>query len=118
MTDTKWMMVCEFKAHEFNETQHYVDMGRIPADPVKISKAMSELGDWLFSHHYAETFPTPTYELKRSDDDTLVHLIRHKKPHMHVTVPADELRDLDDLAKAMAKAVEYIRKGAQRHFDL
>ena len=80
VTDTKWMIVCEFQAHRFNETQNFIDFGYLPADPDKVAHAMSELGDWLFSHHYAEVLPAPTFELKRSDDDSEILIIRHKAP--------------------------------------
>ena len=115
VTDTKWMMVCQFEAHRFNETQEVVEMGHLPIDPNKIAKAMSELGDWLFSHHYADIFPAPTFELKRTDDDSEVQVIRHKEPHIVVSIPANELNDLNDLASQLRKMAEFLTKRVQRY---
>lgn len=110
VTDTKWMMVCEFEAHRFNETQNFIDLGHLPVDPAKIAKAMTELGDWLFSHHYSDAMPVPTYEIRRTDDDSQVQVIRHKKPHLVITTPADDLNDLTELATSLEKAAEFLRK--------
>ena len=110
MVDTKWMMVCEFQAHQFNETQNFIDLGHLPMDPDKIAHAMSELGDWMFSHHYSDALPVPTYEVRRTDDDSEVQVIRHKKPHLVVTTPANELNDLNELASSLEKAAQFLRK--------
>lgn len=110
ITDTKWMMVCEFQEHLFNETQNYLDYGQLPVDPQKIATAMREMGDWLYSHHYAEIFQTPTFELKRSDDDQEILIIRHKRPHISVSIPADDVNDLTDVANNLRKMAEFLNK--------
>ena len=107
VTDTKWMMVCEFQAHRFNDTQNYIDMGQLPADPNKVAHAMSELGDWLYKHHYSDVFPAPTYETRLSEDDSELHIIRHKEPVMDAVFKTD---DMVAIADALAKAAEYVRK--------
>lgn len=107
VTDTKWMMVCDFEAHRYNESQMFPDMGHLPVDPQKIAMAMRELGDWLFSHHYAEIFPVPTYETRLSEDDSELHIIRHKEPVMDAVFQTD---DIAAVADALAKASEYVRK--------
>ena len=116
VTDTKWMMVCEFEAHRFNETQNYIDLGMLPADPDKVAHAMSELGDWLFSHHYSEIFPAPTFELRRSEDEKSLHIIGHKVPHVCATFQADELDSLDDAAERLEKMAQFLRKRMKAHF--
>ena len=105
--DTKWMLVCEFEAHKYNDTQQFPDMGHLPVDPQKIATAMRELGDWLFSHHYAEIFPVPTYETRLSEDDSELHIIRHKEPIMDAVFKTD---DMAAIADTLAKAAEYVRK--------
>lgn len=110
VTDTKWMMVCEFQAHRFNDTQNFIDLGHLPIDPDKIAKAMSELGDWMFSHHYSDALPVPVYEIRRSEDDADILLLRHKTPHLVVTTPANELNDLNELASSLEKAAQFLRK--------
>ena len=115
VTDTKWMIVCEFQAHRFNETQNFIDFGYLPADPDKVAHAMSELGDWLFSHHYAEVLPAPTFELKRSDDDSEILIIRHKAPHLMVSIPENEVNDLNEIACTLEKMAQFLRKRVQKY---
>lgn len=111
VTDTKWMMVCEFEAHRFNETQTFPDMGQMPVDPQKIATAMRELGDWVYMHHYSEALPIPTYELRLSEDDSQLHIIRHKEPIMDARFETDDLRAI---ANALARASEFIEKKMRR----
>ena len=118
VTDTKWMMVCDFEAHRFNDTQTYTDMGMLAKkDAQTIAHAMSELGDWLFSHHYADSLPVPTFELKRSDDDADILVIRHKKPHVVVSVPASESNDLNSLASTLKKMAEFLTKRVAKYSE-
>lgn len=106
--DTKWMMVCDFPAHQFNEVQQFPDYGMLEGrDAHTVAKAMRELGDWLFSHHYAEIFPVPTYETRLSEDDSELHIIRHKEPIMDAVFKTD---DMAAIADTLAKAAEYVRK--------
>ena len=109
------MIVCEFQAHRFNETQNFIDFGYLPADPDKVAHAMSELGDWLFSHHYAEVLPAPTFELKRSDDDSEILIIRHKAPHLMVSIPENEVNDLNEIACTLEKMAQFLRKRVQKY---
>lgn len=114
VTDTKWMLVCDFMAHRFNETQEFPEMGHLPIDPDKIATAMRELGDWMYLHHYAEACPLPAYELRLSDDDTTLHVIRYKDPIMDACFEMDNLDDLKAVANALAKAAEFVEKKMRR----
>lgn len=107
VTDTKWMLTCEFREHEFNETQTFSGLERIGADPEKIPMAMRELGDWLCLHHYNEAMPASAFELRLNEDDTELHIIRRKHPQMDAVFGTD---DLDAIAKTLSKASEFIRK--------
>lgn len=111
VTDTKWMFSCEFREHEFNETQEFSGLDRLGADPDKIAKAMKEMGDWLFAHHYYEALPPSAYEIRLSEDDTELHVIRHKSPEMDARFETD---DLESIARALGKASEFIRKRYNR----
>lgn len=108
VTDTKWMFTCEFEGHRFNDTQKFIDFGRLEGkDAQTIATAMTELGDWMYLHHYSEAFPPPTYELRISDDDTELHIIRHKEPYMDAVFETDNLKEIAD---ALSKAAEFIKK--------
>lgn len=107
VVDTDSMMVCDFKAHEFAETQVFPSMGCLDADPLKVAKAMREMGEWLYTHHYSDVMPAPPYELRLSEDGTRLHVLRHKDPVMDAVF---ETGDLNAIANALAKAAEYIRK--------
>lgn len=111
VTDTMWMLTCEFRKHEFNETQVFSVLDSIGADPEKISKAMREMGDWLCLHHYHEAMPASAFELRMSEDDTELHIIRRKHPQMDAIFSTD---DLEAIAKTMAKASIYVRKRLTR----
>lgn len=112
--DTKWMFLVEFDRHHFNDTMEVVDLGNLPKDASKIAAALRELGDWLFTHHYSDAMPVPVYELKLSDDDTQLHIIRHKDPQMDAVFSAD---DLDGIADALKKASEFINKRMSDRID-
>lgn len=107
VTDTMWMLTCEFRKHEFNETQVFSVLDNIGADPEKISKAMREMGNWLCLHHYHEAMPASAFELRMSEDDSELHIIRRKHPQMDAIFSTD---DLEAIAKTMAKASIYVRK--------
>lgn len=108
VTDTKWMFTCEFREHEFNETQTFSGLERIGADPEKISRAMSELGDWLHRHHYSEVFPVPKYELRQGEDDEYYEIIRHRPPELVVTFRSGE--DFRKVARTLRSTAEWIDK--------
>lgn len=105
--DSKWLMFCDFDRHKFNDTMTITDFGRLPSDPDVIATAMRELGDWLSMHHYSDIFPEPVYELKLSDDDSELHIIRHKEPFMDAVFFTDDMTKISD---ALKKASEFIRK--------
>lgn len=101
---------CDFREHEFNETQEFSLPDDLPADPELISRLMHELGDWISLHYYSEAMPVPVYEYRMSDDDTVVSIIRHKAPCFTITASADEDTTSLRFADALRKAGEFIRK--------
>ena len=104
VTDKKGMLVCEFEKHRFNETQ---TLGMLGEQPLKAATAMRELGDWLYRHHYSEAVPVPTYELRLSEDDSHLHILRHKEPLMDAVFETDDLKAVAD---ALAKASQFVEK--------
>ena len=109
--DTKWLLSVEFEEHRFNETQDILDFGHIPIIPAKIAKEVAAMGDWLRLHHYAEVFEIPVYELRLSENDSEVHVIRHKHPAMDAVFKAGSGRK--EMADALSKAAEFLRKAAR-----
>lgn len=107
VTDRERNFHIEFQAHRFNETLDAVFPDSV-YDAQEIATMLREMGDWLYIHHYSEIFPAPVYELRVSEDDTELHIIRHKEPTMDAKFETD---DLDKIAKALAKACEFVRKG-------
>lgn len=108
VTDTKWMMVCDFPAHRFNDGQQFPDLGMLSKrDAQTVATAMRELGDWLSSHHYSDAMEVPVYELRLSHDDSELHIIRHKEPIMNAVFETDDLKGIAD---ALTKASEFVRK--------
>lgn len=111
VTDTKWMLTVSFKAQNFNDTQEVDELGMLNGrDAQTVAQAMSELGDWLFGHHYSDIFPAPTFELRRSDDDSELHIIGHKTPRCCATFQTSELDSLDDAAERLEKMAQFLRK--------
>lgn len=112
VTDTKWMFTCEFQAHRFNETQTFLDYGALDRrNAQEIATAMRELGDWLFLHHYSEVFAIPDYEVRLSDDDSELHIIRHISPEMDAVFKPG---DLNDIADILSDAAQFVRKMRNR----
>ena len=107
VTDKERNFHVEFEAHRFNETLKTVFPEPVQYDAQEIATMLCEMGDWLYLHHYSEVFPAPVYELRLSEDDTELHIIRHKEPKMDARFETD---DIDKIAKALAKASEFVRK--------
>ena len=55
--------------------------------------------------------PLSAYEVRLSEDDTEMHIIRRKFPEMDAKFTTD---DLDAIAKTLAKASEFVRKRLNR----
>lgn len=109
--DLKWECIMDFQEHKFNETQVLVDAGRLASRPDIAAEVMSEMGDWIAKHHYFEAMPPSAFELRFSENDSSVSVIRRKEPRMEATFYID---DLDKIASTLAKASEFIRKRAKR----
>ena len=55
--DNEWELVCDFELHKFNETQTFVDFGKLDrSNPNAIARAARELGDWLAQNHSDKIF--------------------------------------------------------------
>ena len=111
--DSQSGLRCDFKEHQFNETQEF-NLDELPTDPDLIAKAMRELGEWISLHHYAEAMPVPTYEYRLSEDNETVQIIRHKDPKFVITVDAKQDITSDRFVAAVQKAGEFIRKGRRQ----
>ena len=56
-TDTENGIVCQFKAHRFNDTQKVTFLEDTPQpDALKIARLMREMGDWLSENHRDKVF--------------------------------------------------------------
>lgn len=74
----------------------------------RLATVMAEAGDWLFKHHYGRVFPTPVYELKLSDDDTRLFLIRNKKPRFVMEIK--DAATWEQHAAALRNGAEFLKK--------
>lgn len=114
VADSTTGLVVEFTKHRFNEDHEFIEQPSIPVGlsaselASYVSGAMRDLGDWLVLHHSYEALPPQTYELRAADDDSSVMVIRRKAPKFTATFAAGT--DLGEMAKALSKAAEYIRK--------
>ena len=112
--DTDTGIRCDFREHQFNETQEFSLPDDLPADPNLISRMMRELGDWISLHRYSEAMPVPVYEYRMSDDDTTISIIRHKAPCFTIITSANEDTTSARFSEALRKAGEFARKGRQQ----
>lgn len=115
VTDTESGISIRFKQYEFNETQEVSVPDVFPADPELISRAMQEIGNWLFRHHYSVIFPPGKYELKFDEDTERITVIRHVPPRFILTFEDD-----CSLSKAIQKvkgAAAFMRAWMNRHGD-
>lgn len=55
-TDVDNLIVCTFENQNFNDNQKFTLLENCKADANVIAKLMSEMGDWLFKHHYEKIF--------------------------------------------------------------
>lgn len=57
-TDTKNLIVCKFKEHQYNETQQFTILEELKnPNPLTIAKAVREMADWLRANHYFKAMP-------------------------------------------------------------
>lgn len=59
-TDRENGIVCQFREHQFNETQHFTLLDDLPQpDALKLARMVREMSDWLRSNHYMKAMPEP-----------------------------------------------------------
>ena len=110
ITDTENLVVIKFKEHMFNETQK---VSIIDEDKLKrsgnmantLSRIMSEMGDYMFTHYYSIALPTPSFEF-REDDEGDIFLLHNYFPKFKVKI--EEACDLSDLSKAFKCAGDFV----------
>ncbi len=110
--DSKWNLTCRFKDGEFNDTQSF-DFDQIPRLLEVMPTVMRELGEYICKHHYREAFGVVKHELRYSEDDEKLCVIRHVDPEFVLTAFGDV--DTVQLAKAMKKAAEFLIKRAKEY---
>ena len=64
LVDTVSGISLRFKEHELNETQQVSIPESFPADPVRASRIMQAMGEYMFTYHYSIAFPVPKFEIK------------------------------------------------------
>lgn len=113
LTDTENGIVCRFREHEYNETQKmtFLDDVERPDAPV-IARLMSDMGDWLATHHYNIAMPPVAFCIQQTDDDSAQFLERGKYPRFRVII--DDECTAHELAVALHKASEYLHKKSGR----
>lgn len=117
LTDTTNLIVIRFEEHRFNETQkaYFLKESELRNDPDaanKIACIMREMGEYMFTHWYAIAMPTPVYELRQDDESDRLLLLRNKHPQFKLIVEDDCTSK--QLADALRKASEFLRKKAER----
>ena len=111
LTDKENGIVCRFREHEFNETQQMTFLEDVEQpDATAIARLMSEMGDWLATHHYNIAMPPVPFCIQQTDDDTAQYLERGKYPRFRVII--DDECTAHELANALHKASEYLHKRA------
>lgn len=98
LTDTVSGISLRFKEHEFNETQQVSIPESFPADPVRASRIMQAMGEYMFTYHYSIAFPVPKFEIRPDEDTGKLTVIRHTPPRFKII-----FEDECDLRKAVQK---------------
>lgn len=118
ITDLLHKVVIRWEEHRFNDNQKvtFLDddkdvIDRLGADG--IARVMTEIADWLFSHHYSKVFEAPVFELQLSEDDKELRLIRHKEPKFTVLIEQDS--DAMKVGAALKKAGEFLIKYKRKY---
>lgn len=108
LTDTVSGISLRFKEHEFNETQQVSIPESFPADPVRASRIMRSMGEYMFTYHYSIAFPVPKFEIRPDEETGKLTVIRHTPPKFKII-----FEDECDLRKAVQKvkaAAEYMQR--------
>lgn len=117
LTDTKNLVVIKFEEHKYNETQKVYllkesEMISSPDIETKLARIMREMGEYMYTHWYSIAMPTPVYELRQDDETDRLLLIRNKHPRF--TLEVEDGCTHKQLADALRKASEFLRKKAER----
>lgn len=98
LTDTISGISLRFKEHELNETQQVSIPESFPADPVRASRIMQAMGEYMFTYHYSIAFPVPKFEIRPDEETGKLTVIRHTPPRFKII-----FEDECDLRKAVQK---------------
>lgn len=117
LTDTKNLVVIKFEEHKYNETQKVYllkesEMISSPDIEAKLARIMREIGEYMYTHWYSIAMPTPVYELRQDDESDRLLLLRNKHPRF--TLEVEDGCTHKQLADALRKASEFLRKKAER----
>lgn len=117
LTDTKNLVVIKFEEHKYNETQKVYllkesEMISSPDIETKLARIMREMGEYMSTHWYSIAMPTPVYELRQDDETDRLLLLRNKHPRF--TLEVEDGCTHKQLADALRKASEFLRKKAER----
>lgn len=117
LTDTDNLVVIRFEEHQYNETQKVYllkesEMISSPDIEAKLARIMREMGEYMYTHWYSIAMPTPVYELRQDDETDRLLLIRNKHPRF--TLEVEDGCTHKQLADALRKASEFLRKKAER----
>lgn len=117
LTDTKNLVVIKFEEHKYNETQKVYllkesEMISSPDIETKLARIMREMGEYMYTHWYSIAMPTPVYELRQDEESDRLLLLRNKHPRF--TLEVEDGCTHKQLADALRKASEFLRKKAER----
>ena len=117
LTDTKNLVVIKFEEHKYNETQKVYllkesEMISSPDIETKLARIMREIGEYMSTHWYSIAMPTPVYELRQDEETDRLLLLRNKHPRF--TLEVEDGCTHKQLADALRKASEFLRKKAER----
>ena len=117
LTDIKNLVVIKFEEHKYNETQKVYllkesEMISSPDIETKLARIMREMGEYMSTHWYSIAMPTPVYELRQDEETDRLLLLRNKHPRF--TLEVEDGCTHKQLADALRKASEFLRKKAER----
>ncbi len=117
LTDTENLVVIKFEEHKYNETQKVYllkesEMISSPDIETKLARIMREMSEYMYTHWYSIAMPTPVYELRQDEETDRLLLLRNKHPRF--TLEVEDGCTHKQLADALRKASEFLRKKAER----
>lgn len=107
----------KFEEHKYNETQKVYllkesEMISSPDIETNLARIMREMGEYMYTHWYSIAMPTPVYELQQDEETDRLLLLRNKHPRF--TLEVEDGCTHKQLADALRKASEFLRKKAER----